>query len=40
MFYGQFVSGAVYLTTDGSGLPIREAARPDAWGGLPHLSHL
>lgn len=28
MFYGQFVSGAVYLTTDGSGLPIREAAEP------------
>ena len=28
MFYGQFVSGSVYLTTDGSGLPIREAAEP------------
>lgn len=28
MFYGQFVSGAVYLTTDGTGLPIREAAEP------------
>lgn len=29
MFYGQFVSGSVYLTTDGSGLPIREAAEPN-----------
>ena len=28
MFYGQFVSGSVYLTCDGSGLPIREAAEP------------
>ena len=28
MFYGQFVSGSVYLPTDGSGLPIREAAEP------------
>lgn len=28
MFYGQFISGSVYLTTDGSGLPIRETAEP------------
>lgn len=28
MFYGQFVSGSVYLTCDGSGLPIREAPEP------------
>ena len=33
MFYGQFVSGAVYLTTDGSGLPIREAAEPTPGAG-------
>ena len=33
MFYGQFVSGAVYLTTDGSGMPIREAAEPTPGAG-------
>ena len=33
MFYGQFVSGSVYLTTDGSGLPIREAAEPTPGAG-------
>lgn len=33
MFYGQFVSGAVYLTTDGSGLPIHEAAEPSPGAG-------
>ena len=33
MFYGQFVSGSVYLTTDGSGLPIREAAEPNPGAG-------
>ena len=33
MFYGQFVSGSVYLTTDGSGLPIHEAAEPTPGAG-------
>lgn len=33
MFYGQLVSGSVYLTTDGSGLPIREAAEPNPGAG-------
>lgn len=33
MFYGQFVSGSVYLTTDGTGLPIREAPEPTAGEG-------
>lgn len=33
MFYGQFVSGSVYLTTDGSGLPIREASEPTPGAG-------
>lgn len=33
MFYGQFISGSVYLTTDGSGLPIREAAEPTPGAG-------
>lgn len=33
MIYGQFVSGSVYLTTDGSGLPIREAAEPNPGAG-------
>lgn len=33
MFYGQFVSGSVYLTTDGSGLPIHEAAEPNPGDG-------
>ena len=33
MFYGQFVSGSVYLTCDGSGLPIREAAEPTPGAG-------
>lgn len=33
MFYGQFVSGSVYLTTDGSGLPIRETAEPNPGAG-------
>lgn len=28
MLHGQFISGSVYLTTDGSGLPIREASEP------------
>lgn len=33
MFHGQFISGSVYLTTDGSGLPIREAAEPTPGAG-------
>lgn len=33
MLYGQFVSGSVYLTTDGSGLPIREAKEPNPGAG-------
>ena len=33
MIYGQFVSWSVYLTTDGSGLPIREAAEPNPGAG-------
>lgn len=33
MIYGQYVSGSVYLTTDGSGLPIREAAEPNPGAG-------
>lgn len=33
MLYGQFVSGSVYLTADGSGLPIREAAEPTPGAG-------
>lgn len=33
MFHGQFVSGSVYLTTDGSGLPIREASEPTPGAG-------
>lgn len=37
MFYGQFVSGSVYLTTDGSGLPIREAAEPKPGDGYHTL---
>ena len=33
MLYGQFVSGSVYLTADGSGLPIREAEEPTPGAG-------
>ena len=33
MFKGQIVSGSVYLTTDGTGLPIREAPEPTAGEG-------
>lgn len=33
MFKGQIVGGAVYLTTDGTGLPIREAPEPTPGAG-------
>lgn len=33
MFKGQIVSGSVYLTTDGTGLPIREAPEPTPGAG-------
>lgn len=33
MFKGQIVSGSVYLTTDGTGLPIHEAPEPTAGEG-------
>lgn len=33
MLKGQIVSGSVYLTTDGTGLPIREAPEPTAGEG-------